>query len=130
MPISDDYDEVGILIAVPKRSLAEEGQVAQVLKSLYDIVGFDPCGINLTRPCVSGFASKLDEDVFAVEVKKSQLNMPVNVTESVKVDLEAQGVVNETMVKVDTGRRRITPLAQATLSDARTRNPTRRRKSS
>ncbi|TFK45299.1 hypothetical protein OE88DRAFT_1640078 [Heliocybe sulcata] len=64
--------------------------MSEVLKGRYDIVGFDPRGINLTRPYTSCFESKLDEDVFAVEVKKFQLNLPVNVTESVMVDLDAQ----------------------------------------
>ncbi|TFK45306.1 hypothetical protein OE88DRAFT_1689184 [Heliocybe sulcata] len=65
-------------------------RMAGVLQGLYDIVGFDPRAINLTRPYASCFESKLDEEIFALEVDSFHLNLPVNVTESVIVDLEAQ----------------------------------------
>ncbi|EPQ50268.1 hypothetical protein GLOTRDRAFT_123620 [Gloeophyllum trabeum ATCC 11539] len=64
--------------------------MSDVLQGRYDIIGFDPRGINLTRPYVSCFESKLDEDVFASAVHTFHLNLPVNVTESVRADLEGQ----------------------------------------
>ncbi|KZT30140.1 hypothetical protein NEOLEDRAFT_1054630 [Neolentinus lepideus HHB14362 ss-1] len=55
----------------------------------YDIIGFDPRGINMSRPYHSCFDSLLDEQVFGAS-NFAQLNVPVNMTVEAVQYLERQ----------------------------------------
>ncbi|TFK56596.1 alpha/beta-hydrolase [Heliocybe sulcata] len=63
---------------------------SKILRGQYDIVGFDPRGINQTQPYLSCFQSDLDREVFNKMSNGFSLNLPVNITSEVAADLERQ----------------------------------------
>ncbi|KDQ62976.1 hypothetical protein JAAARDRAFT_28963 [Jaapia argillacea MUCL 33604] len=63
---------------------------SKVLQGQYDIVGFDPRGINQSTPYLSCFENRLDAEVFGSVFNQFNLDLPANITSDVKKDLGIQ----------------------------------------
>ncbi|EPQ60477.1 alpha/beta-hydrolase [Gloeophyllum trabeum ATCC 11539] len=63
---------------------------SKILNGQYDIIGFDPRGINQTRPYLSCFQSQFDQEVFGSMTEGFDLNLPIYITAEVVADLEKQ----------------------------------------
>ncbi|TFK48608.1 hypothetical protein OE88DRAFT_481665 [Heliocybe sulcata] len=72
--------------------------LSAVLKGQYDIIGFDPRGVQQSEPYVSCFDSLLEEEMFVRNTSNFRLNLPSNITSDVAEDLKNQliNVTSET----------------------------------
>lgn len=72
-----------------------------MLSGQFDIIGFDPRGINLTRPYVSCFANAAEEQLFMARARDFRLDLPVTLEKYGDVRADAHRQLEETQALTD-----------------------------